>query len=333
MIGLDVGTGNLIAAEGSGVTVERNSFLTISKDKSTKRQLKRMNIPYVEIDNNLHLVGLASFEYANIFNNEDLRRPMKDGLLNPTEQDALPIMRHLIGSLIGSTKTEEIVVYSIPGSAIDQDREVDYHKDVVGDIIKYFGFNAMALNEAVALGNIGLEDSDLTGIAISLGAGMANVAVMYRGLSSIQFSVAKSGDWISQKAAADTGRSVSKINYIKEKGDYTISPYVDERRSREQQAIKSYYESLIRYILANISNQFENSDETPTFPEPVNIVCGGGTSMVNGFIDVFKEQFTQNDFPIPIDDIFLVDEPLTAVARGCYQEAKFETEELEDGLE
>jgi len=44
---------------------------------------------------------------------------------------------------------------------------------------------------------------------------------------------------------------------------------------------------------------------------------------------LFQEQFTQDDFPIDISEIRLVEEPLTAVARGCLEEAKLGAEEDE----
>ena len=53
--------------------------------------------------------------------------------------------------------------------------------------------------------------------------------------------------------------------------------------------------------------------------------------MVDGFVDVFKDQFTKNDFPIDVGDIKLVEEPLTAVSRGCLIEAELEEEEQADG--
>ena len=48
--------------------------------------------------------------------------------------------------------------------------------------------------------------------------------------------------------------------------------------------------------------------------------------LVKGFLEVFKEQFKQKEFPINISEIKIVDEPLTAVARGCLIEAELEEE-------
>jgi len=155
---------------------------------------------------------------------------------------------------------------------------------------------------------------------------------MYQGIAALNFSVGRSGDWIDENVARDTGVTKAKAQYIKEAGDYSISPTSVEVRSREQNAIKTYYESLIRYVLANIERQF-TSISMPNFPKAVPIVCGGGTSMVNGFIDVFKDQFTQKGFPLEITDISLVKEPLTAVARGCFIDSEIEEEEVEDELD
>ena len=54
-----------------------------------------------------------------------------------------------------------------------------------------------------------------------------------------------------------------------------------------------------------------------SFNEPIDIACAGGTSMVGGFIEVFREEFAKIDFPIPVGRIFRSEEALTAVAKGC----------------
>lgn len=326
MKGLDIGTGNFVLSDDSGVYLQRNAFLTLDKGTASLRQLKVLKVPYIEVDNRIHIVGQKAYEYAQVFNTTDLRRPMSNGLLNPSEQDALPVLKVIIEELVkqsGNAKSGEKIVYSIPGHPLDQDREIDYHVDVLAQIIQSLGFKTKSLNEGVALGTAGLVDHQLTGIAISMGAGMMNVAIMYAGMSALQFSVAKGGDWIDKQVSIETGLSKAQVQFIKESGDYTIDPNSKDERSRAQQAIKTYYESLIRYLLANIENQF-TSNSMPAFPNAVPIVVGGGTAMVNGFLGVFKEQFTQKEFPLNISEIIIADEPLTAVARGCYLDAQLE---------
>jgi len=59
----------------------------------------------------------------------------------------------------------------------------------------------------------------------------------------------------------------------------------------------------------------------PSFPEAIPIVIGGGTAMVPGFIEMFKDQLEKNKFPLEISEVTLVDNPHEAVALGCFNEA------------
>jgi actin-like ATPase involved in cell morphogenesis len=323
MKGLDCGTGNFIAADANGITLQRNAFITLDSATTNIRQLKLMKVPYILADKRLHVVGKKAYEYAQVFNNQDLRRPMAQGMLSPTEQDALPILKEIIRELIGKSSSKDLVVYSVPGAPIDIEKSIEYHEDVLKFIIESLGYRAESLNEGVALAYVGLADHELTGISISLGSGMCNIAIMYAGMAVLNFSTTKAGDWIDKNVARDTGISKAKAQYTKENGGYSLIG--DDERTMEQQAIKTYYEALIRYLLANIAKQFESTD-TPNFPKPVPIVLGGGTAMVDGFLEVFQEQFKQKEFPINVSEIKIVDEPLTAVARGCLIETELEEE-------
>ena len=59
---------------------------------------------------------------------------MSQGLLNPKEKDALPVLNAIIGELVGKAKKGETCVYCIPAKPIDQTREVSYHEDVLKQI-------------------------------------------------------------------------------------------------------------------------------------------------------------------------------------------------------
>ena len=69
--------------------------------------------------------------------------------------------------------------------------------------------------------------------------------------------------------------------------------------------------------MVNIKSRFEHGQNIPTFQEPVDIACAGGTSLVGGFIEVFRDEFAKIDFPIPVNKIFRAEEALTSVAKGC----------------
>ena len=337
--GLDCGTSFYIAATEDRIKKQRNAFLTVDGEvKQVKLMLKRQRIPFVEKAGKIHIVGQHAFNYAQIFSTSELKRPMKSGLLNPTEKDALPVLNAIIGELLGDAKDGETCVYCIPSKPIDVQREVSYHEDVLRTIIEQYGYSVKKIEEAVAIGYEGLVDTQLTGVAISMGAGMCNIAVMYQGMTALSFSVSRGGDWIDENVSMDTGVSKAKVTNIKETSntlDLSSANYqnIYEEDTDEANvliAIRSYYGALVNYLLTNLKVQFEGVENVPNFPEAVPIVIGGGTSLVKGFLDVFNEQFDQNDFPIPISEIIHIEDAHTAVARGCLSEAQLIEEDDEE---
>ena len=329
--GLDCGTSFYIAATEELVKKQRNAFLTVDGEvNQVRRMLKRQGIPFVEKAGKVHIVGQHAFNYAQIFSTAELKRPMKSGLLNPTEKDALPVLNAIIGELLGDAVDGETCVYCIPSKPIDVKREVSYHEDVLRTIIEQYGYNVKKIEEAVAIGYEGLVDTQLTGVAISMGAGMCNIAVMYQGMTALSFSVSRGGDWVDENVSMDTGVSKAKVTNIKETSttlDLSSATYqnIYEEETDEANvliAIRSYYGALINYLLTNLKVQFEGVENVPNFPEAVPIVIGGGTALVKGFLDVFNEQFDQDTFPIPISEIILIEDAHTAVSRGCLSEAQ-----------
>ena len=107
-------------------------------------------------------------------------------------------------------------------------------------------------------------------------------------------------------------RAASRATALKEKGVNIIHP-----RNREEEAVEIYYRNLISYTLENIKSRFETSSGMPSFPDPIEIVCAGGTSLIGGFIDVFRDEFNSINFPIDVKEIRLAEDPLFSVSKGC----------------
>ena len=250
----------------------------------------------------------------------------------------MSVLNAIIGELLGEATDNETCVYCVPSKPIDVQREVSYHEDVLKTIIEQYGYSVKVIEEAVAIGYEGLVDTQLTGVAISMGAGMCNIAVMYQGMTALSFSVSRGGDWVDECVSTDTGVSKAKVTNIKEssntlnlaKGVYNDIYEEGTEESNVLIAIRSYYGALINYLLTNLRVQFEGIDNVPNFPDPVPIVIGGGTALVKGFLDVFNEQFDQTEFPIPVSEIVLIEDAHTAVARGCLSEAQLVEEDEED---
>jgi hypothetical protein len=315
--GLDVGTANLASSiqdvDGNvTIKIQRNAFIEIDADDYTRSMLTRLNVQYVSIGGRMIVVGDPAFELANIFNRET-RRPMKEGVISPSEQDALPIEKLLLESLLGKPNFErEKCYYSVPAEPIDADFNVIYHKGVFGGLLKKVGFDPKPLVEGHAVVLSELAEDDFTGIGISCGGGMFNICVAYKAIPCLTFSTCRGGDWIDRNVATVLGIKTSRATAIKERGVNILVP-----RNREEEAVEIYYRNLISYALENIKSRFETAEGMPSFPEPIDIVCAGGTSMIGGFIDVFREEFESIKFPITVKSIRRAEDPLYSVAKGC----------------
>ena len=315
--GLDVGTVNLASAsqtvEGNVIIkIQRNAFIDVDAEAYTKNMLTKLNVQYSVHDGRMLVVGDPAFELANILNRET-RRPMKAGVISPQEADAMPIEKVLLESLLGApTQPNENCYFSVPADPIDAEFNVVYHKGLFSGLLKKMGFNPKPLLEGHAVVFAELANDDFTGIGISCGGGMFNICVSYRGLAALSFSTSRAGDWIDRNVATVLGIKQSRAASIKEKGISILSP-----RNREEEAVEIYYRNLISYTLETIKHRFESSEGMPSFPDPVEIVCAGGTSMIGGFIEVFKQEFDAIKFPIPVKNIRRAEDALFSVARGC----------------
>ncbi|MSR48333.1 MAG: hypothetical protein EXS13_14940 [Planctomycetes bacterium] len=315
--GLDIGTANILAAvrdQKGGIVVrcERNAFLDIQGDVHSRSMLTKLNVPYVVHENSLIVLGGSAFELANVFG-RPTRRPMMDGLISSREKEALPMMQMIIKKVLGEpTSANEPCFFSVPAESVDRDNNIVYHQGLFQGMLQKLGYHATPMNEGHAVTFAELAAEDFTGIGISFGGGMVNVCVSYKTIPALTFSVARGGDWIDGNAATVLGLPSSKVTYIKESGMDIRSP-----KGREQEAIAIYFRNLISYTLQNIRNRLMMGKDLPNFADPVEIVCSGGTSMIQGFIEVFREEIQKVKLPIPVKGIRLGKEPLNSVSQGC----------------
>ena len=227
-IGLDVGTMHIVCARSDldEVKVTRNVFLPVDKDDISLTKLS--DISYVKgEDDELFIIGSDAFEFANLFG-QTVSRPMERGLISPKEISAIDVLTLMIKDLIGNVKDKEVYCsYSIPAEAIDEGRSVTYHENVFARILNTLGLNHVSVNESMAIIYSECAKEKFSGIGISFGAGMANVAISYKGIEAHTFSTARAGDWIDKQVAEALAMIPNRVTNLKEKymkltGEVTI---------------------------------------------------------------------------------------------------------------
>jgi hypothetical protein len=244
---------------------------------------------------------------------------MEKGMISPKEVNAIDILTLMIKNLIGDIKGKDVYCsYSIPSAAIDEERSVVYHEKVFSMIFNSLGINSTSLNEAMSIIYSEAAKEKFSGVGISFGAGMMNCCVAWRGIETVKFATARSGDFIDKSVAESLNIIQNRVTSVKEKQfsleiDYRKES--DKKKRRIMEALGYFYENLVNYTIKKIIKEFEDKVDIE-IDEPIPIIVSGGTSMVPGFLNLFKSVIANYTLPFEVSEIRHAVDPLTAVAKG-----------------
>ncbi|HSW50768.1 MAG TPA: hypothetical protein VLH09_11365, partial [Bryobacteraceae bacterium] len=158
-----------------------------------------------------------------------------------------------------------------------------------------------------------LEHSNYTGIGISCGGGLCNVALAYLSAPLFSFSVPKAGDYVDSSAAAVTNEVATRVRIVKETSFGFNGHYAD----KVQQALSIYYQEMIQTLIEGLRKAFSDTRNVPKIGRPVPIVLSGGSVLAGGFRDKFEKALREEPLPVQISDIRIAAEPLNATAKGA----------------
>lgn len=326
-VGMDLGTMNLVSARRTPKGVEtrriRDAFLDL--DPGAEKMLKLSGVSYVSRGDEILILGDAALDMANVFG-RPIRRPLAAGLLAAGEIDALEVLGLLVKNVIGEPSVPgETCYFSVPAAPVDApEMDVIYHRGVLERIVTECGYTAVASNEALAIIFAETAQDGFSGIGISYGSGMCNIALAINTIEGMTFSVSRGGDWIDAGAAKAVGSTQARMCALKEKGIDLLHP-----KGREEEALALYYRSLIEYSIDHIAAQFAKVKGQLSLPKPVPIIISGGTSLAGGFKEFFEQVFEKKRkrFPIEVSEIRQAKDPLNAVAQGLLLQAMQDSEE------
>jgi len=329
-IGFDCGTYHLVSCkrgEDNALSYKKevNAFLQMPLDnRFVFNMMKNAGVPLIEQPeaNVGYALGEAAVNMAYTMTQIELKRPMKDGCLNPKEKHAQQIMNVMCHSLIGDVDEDgSLLYYSVPANAINQETDADYHGKVLEAMFKSYrsekGYRVEPhpINEALALVYAELQGKAWTGVGISFGAGMVNLCYAMYGAPIFQFSLVNSGDWIDKMASKAIGEDTTTyVNREKMHADLTV----EHPETLVQRAIKSQYEIMIQHTVAGIKKGVEEAGNKARSEQPIDIVIAGGTSMPKGFDVLFRKILEQAKITnMKIGEVIRPADPLFSVARGC----------------
>jgi hypothetical protein len=180
-------------------------------------------------------------------------------------------------------------------------------------LLNGLGFETRSVNEGLAVIYGELESSNYTGIGVSCGGGLCNVAMAYLSVPVLSFSIPKAGDYIDSSAASVTGERANLIRITKEESFHLNGMHAD----KIHQVLGVYYDDMIDTLVTGLKEAFQKTRNIPRFGRPIPLVLSGGTALPAGFRERFEERLRAADFPVSISEVRMASEPLNAAAKGA----------------
>src|SRR4029077_15549223 len=149
---IDIGTSFIVGAELKGgkevFTIERDAFFSMPKEDFAEEMLHDAGAKYLIKGDQIFVVGEDALKYCMITGKQDsYRRPMKRGVLNPGEEEAVPLLERLIEGIIGKPAVPgEVLAATLPAAPLDQDLDTTFHRIVIERFLKNLGYDVRILN-------------------------------------------------------------------------------------------------------------------------------------------------------------------------------------------
>ncbi|MCU0242385.1 MAG: cell division FtsA domain-containing protein, partial [Vicinamibacteria bacterium] len=290
--GVDVGTSKIVAARGKGtgqgheaeMVIQLNAFIPVPYSRVTEMTLEQNGIPHYRDNEELVVYGTPTERFANMFNAE-ARRPMADGLLNPKEQMATNVLEAIVRMLVPrASNAGDVLAFSVPAPAEGRETVLTFHEATLRRFFESLGYRAMAINEGLSVVFAELEDQNFTGIGISCGGGLCNIALAYLSIPSLMFSLPKGGDYIDNAVGSVVDEHATRVKALKEEGlDLSRAP-----RDKFEKALHIYYEDLVEGLVDTLRRAISQAKKLPRFERPLPIVLAGGTAKPRGFREMFE---------------------------------------------
>jgi hypothetical protein len=323
-----MGTSRIVCARPSGdgyitKSALNNAYIQVKDTPAARQALHARRIGYHAVGGVLQIDGAASVPFAQVYN-VDLKRTMRLGCLNNHDNAALEVLTRLTTALVEPVPYgESILGFSIPSAPAgtlpgEEPAVFMHHRMVLKRMFEELGYKATAIPEGEAVVYAELADTGYTGIGISFGAGPVNVALNYMALPIMAFSFERGGDFSDTSSAEVTGEKSVRMLLFKE-SRFSLAA---ENRDPASRAIHLFFLDLIDFVVEGLAAAFNESENVAVLDMPIPVVVAGGTSMRQGFVELFAQALRQRELPLEISEVRAARDPLNAVAIGCLEYAR-----------
>src|SRR5580700_7541937 len=154
-LGLDVGTSRVVVArvkdKKQEYDTQLNAFLTLPYSKLAESLLQREGVFHEVQGAEIVVAGNDAEKFAEVFHIET-RRPMAHGVLNPEEPHSLAVVRRIITKLVGKAAAEgQKIFFSVPAHGEGLNGAIGYHEASIRQILVELGYEAVPIEEGLAV--------------------------------------------------------------------------------------------------------------------------------------------------------------------------------------
>lgn len=316
-IGLDVGTSRVVMAqrngEGYNFNSQLNAFVSIPYTKITESALEKEDVLYSVQGDEILVHGNEAGRFAGLLNAE-LRRTMTHGVLDARDPDSLTVIRQIVSSLTGQAGGEhQKLCFTVPAVPLGAENNLTFHEATLLQILSDFGYEVKSISEGLAVVYSEMENTNFTGIGVSFGGGLCNVAMAYLSVPVLSFSTPKAGDYIDLSAASVTGERANNIRVAKEQSFHWNGFSSD----KIQQVLGVYYDEVVRSLATAMKDAVAKAPNLPRLNRPIPLVLSGGTALPAGFRDRFEKILWEQEFPMSLSEVRMASDPLNTTAKGA----------------
>nr|MBF0220787.1 hypothetical protein [Desulfobulbaceae bacterium] len=313
-VGIDIGTSAIVLAEGRDKKVHdihRAKFNnTIPFESFYTNVLYEHEIPYFEMNNFDYVQGYGADNIAKAFHSHPLR-PV------PAEyskgQDGVVLCEVILQAIIGRPSTPATPLYfTVPAPALENDNTKAFVKGTLKAFFSRFGYIAMPVEEGLAVVMSELHDNNYTGLVVTVGASVCNIALTYLSVPVVSFSIPKAGDYIDAMVAQTSNELQFKVKEYKE-NSFSLS---SKPATRLERGLRIYYEDVVTAIVAGLEKALGGRPPA-NINSSIPVVLSGGSVQSDGFLQIFEKALASCRLPLSISGVRLAQDPVNAAAKGA----------------
>ncbi|MCL9814083.1 hypothetical protein [Natranaeroarchaeum aerophilus] len=301
-IGLDIDDRfTTVARDGVEPTTERTNFVELPDDEMVLDMLSSGEVEYVERDGTVYAVGNGATDFAGMFD-APVESLLRGGVLTGERDVDAVLAELLIEQVLGAAEEEERAVFAAPSEPVDRDVDMLFHRRTIDSRLGSLGYESESVTRGVAAGYAGFGTDAPTGVAVVLGTGTSEVCLLDDGRPVAQFGLGRGGNWIDKQVADATDRDPSTVADERETYDLTTG---------DGDVLGMYYENLLSYVVDAVLEHTEIDGAV------LPVVVAGSAARPAGIGETLDELLTGADLSFEIEELRVLEDPITAVARGA----------------